>query len=621
MDQVIGTDAHGGDVKHADWVGPARLIVGFLTGLGFWLLFEAAKAPELTDVQIAKHITALSWAQSHPLIFSGVMALVMFTPLVLIAEMGRMPPRRLAAYAGLTSAVLGALAVYGVWRDPVTISSVGATTNIWPSFRFTITASVCLFIVNQLLEHRERGRRLYSDYAGYFEDSWMRGAQAFVSAGFGVLVILVFNLGGAMFELIKIGMFSEVIHKPWFSHPVFGVAFAAAVHITDVRPALLRGARNLGLTLLAWITPLMTLISGGFLAALLFTGLAPLWATKHSATLLLNADVVILLALNAAYKDGDPQNPPPLAVRWAGWGAAGVMLAFALIAAYAISLRVNQYGWTQQRVVATALNVILLVYAVGYVWAALRSARWMQEIERVNVAVSLGILAIALALFTPIADPARIAVESQVARLARHAVQPERFDFQTLRFQSGRFGADALNRLTRSDRPDVRARALRAAKLTELGAADPEGAAPALTEPPLSHAVIFPRGAVLPKDFPQADRQNTPVRSCLTNGTPCEIFVLTLPNAPDPAILVYTPPTSKNMPDDDAELWTRSADATWLSQPANEISACPAAREALRAGRFGIEPSKRRDLVVGGLRLEIGKAPVANCLTPQKTSP
>ena len=80
MDQVIGTDAHGGDVEHADWVGPARLIVGFLTGLGFWLLFEAAKAPELTDVQIAKHITALSWAQSHPLIFSGVMALVMFTP-------------------------------------------------------------------------------------------------------------------------------------------------------------------------------------------------------------------------------------------------------------------------------------------------------------------------------------------------------------------------------------------------------------------------------------------------------------------------------------------------------------------------------------------------------------
>ena len=620
MDQVFGSDATGGEVKHADWVGPVRLAIGFLTGLGVWLMGEAAKVPVLTDAQVAKHITAASWAQTHPFIFAALFPLVLFLPLILIAEMGRMRPRMLAVYVGLAGAVLGAMAIYSVWRAP-DLAAVGGLLKIresfpnpWPALPFLLAGSVCLFIVNQLLEHRVRGHSLFSDYADYFEVSWMRGAQLTLAMGFAVLVTLVLNLGGALFGLIRIGWFLELVQKSWFAIPAFGLAFAAAVHITDVRPALLRGARNLGLTLLSWITPLMTLIAGGFLVALLFTGLAPLWATKHSATLLLNADVLMLLALNAAYKDGAPQSEPPLVVRLAGRGLAVVMLAFAVIAAYAIYLRVNQYGWTQQRVHASALNVILLVYAMGYVWAAVRSARWMQEIERVNVAASLGVLAIAFALFTPIADPDRVAVDSQVARLARHAVKPEQFDFQMLRFQSGRFGAEALNRLIRSDRPDVRSRALRAAKLTEQTYAVPDEAAPTLTEPSLSHAAIFPKGAVLPKDF-LAQSKDEPGRNCLANGSPCEIFVLTPAGSPAPVVVVYTPPSTKDLPDEEAVVWTRAENGSWRVDNLRAVATCPAALAALREGRYVFEPSKTRDLVVGGLRVQVGEAPETHCPT------
>lgn len=621
MDQVFGSDATGGEVKHADWVGPVRLAIGFLTGLGVWLMGEAAKVPVLTDAQVAKHITAASWAQTHPFIFAALFPLVLFLPLILIAEMGRMRPRMLAVYVGLAGAVLGAMAIYSVWRAP-DLAAVGGLLKIresfpnpWPALPFLLAGSVCLFIVNQLLEHRVRGHSLFSDYADYFEVSWMRGAQLTLAMGFAVLVTLVLNLGGALFGLIRIGWFLELVQKSWFAIPAFGLAFAAAVHITDVRPALLRGARNLGLTLLSWITPLMTLIAGGFLVALLFTGLAPLWATKHSATLLLNADVLMLLALNAAYKDGAPQSEPPLVVRLAGRGLAVVMLAFAVIAAYAIYLRVNQYGWTQQRVHASALNVILLVYAMGYVWAAVRSARWMQEIERVNVAASLGVLAIAFALFTPIADPDRVAVDSQVARLARHAVKPEQFDFQMLRFQSGRFGAEALNRLTRSDRPDVRDRALRAASLTERRFADADEAAPNVTDPPLSHAVIFPKGATLPKDF-LANSKDDAGRDCLTNGAHCEIYVLTRPNATDPVIIVNSTPEAKSGVFGAVDIWTKEDGADWKRQQGTELTICPAALAALRAGQYAIEPSKVQDLVVAGLRVPLGFAPASSCQSP-----
>ena len=182
MDQVFGSDATGGEVKHADWVGPVRLAIGFLTGLGVWLMGEAAKVPVLTDAQVAKHMTAASWAQTHPFIFAALFPLVLFLPLILIAEMGRMRPRMLAVYVGLAGAVLGAMAIYSVWRAP-DLAVVGGLLKIresfpnpWPALPFLLAGSVCLFIVNQLLEHRERGYRLFSEYSDYFEVSWMRGA-------------------------------------------------------------------------------------------------------------------------------------------------------------------------------------------------------------------------------------------------------------------------------------------------------------------------------------------------------------------------------------------------------------------------------------------------------------
>ena len=296
----------------------------------------------------------------------------------------------------------------------------------------------------------------------------------------------------------------------------------------------------------------------------------------------------MLVTLNAAYKGGEEQTRPPLAVRWAGAGAAGVLLAFALIAAYAIYLRVGQYGWTQQRVMASALNAILLGYGAGYSWAALRSKRWMQKIEGVNIGASFGVLALAAALYTPVADPAR-----------------------------GRYGAEALAKLEKSDRPDVRARAVRAASLSLRGKTDPDGVATAATEAPLSHAVIYPKGALLPSGFPGAGRMKPGLdRDCLTDGSPCEIFLLKGPLANEQVILVYTPPGGKDQIDYATSLWTRDSEAKWIPGPDGVVGGCPAALAALRAGRYVIEPSPQQDLVVAGLRVPLGASRQSACPQP-----
>jgi hypothetical protein len=608
VESLEGEDGGGVEAAAgARWVGPVRLVIGLAAGLGFWLVAKASgMEPATADpALIAAHKPPPIWADQHPMAFAVLSVLVVFLPLIALAETGRMRVRRLLIYLGLATAALAPLAAYSIWRNPV-LSLASPSPNHSAPFEFWVAVSVCLFIINQHLEHRERGRALFADYVSHFEDSWMRGAQFVLSVGFTVLVFLILQLGASLFQMIHLDWISDLVRKPWFNDPVLGVAFAAAVQISDIRPALLRGSRNLCLTLLAWVTPLLTFIAGGFLLALFFTGLGPLWATGHSASLLLSAGAVMLVALNAAYKGGDAQSLPPRVVRWAGLGAAGILLIFTGLASYAIGLRVRQYGWTHQRVVATALDVVLILYAVGYVWAALRSKRWMSQIEGVNVTASLAIVAVALAILTPLADPSRVAVSSQLDRIERRQVRPDRFDFQNLRFDNGRYGTEGLAALTRSDQPEVKARALRAQALQYRAQIYGREVAPEVTEAPLSHAVIYPKGATVPADFrAQAAGDD---QSCLTDGTPCELYIL--PSQPQ-VIVLYSPTKASFSTIDYARFWGRGADGKWTLLGNN--SACPAPLTALRKGEFTIVPSRTRVLVVGDMHFPLGDDRTIGC--------
>jgi len=136
-----------------------------------------------------------------------------------------------------------------------------------------------------------------------------------------------------------------------------------------------------------------------------------------------------------------------------------------------------------------------------------------------------------------------------------------------------------------------------------------------VTDPPLSHAVIFPKGATLPKDFLAHSRDDAG-RDCLTNGAHCEIYVLTRPNATDPVIIVNSTPEAKSGVFGAVDIWTKEDDADWKRQQGTELTICPAALAALRAGQYAIEPSKVQDLVVAGLRVPLGFAPASSCQSP-----
>ncbi len=589
-----------------------RLGIGLVQGLAAWALLRLVPWTTAYDSN-GKPVATHTWAQAHPMLFAAMALVTAYVPLLALAEAGRMRARALAIYLAVAVAGLSGLVVYDLWRDPS-----GDEVRIWPSSGLMAGAALGLFIVNQLLEHRERRHPLFTHYAAHFEDSWMRGFQLVLSLGFTGLFWGVLELGRGLFDLIHLTGFGHMIEHNWFRCPALAMAFAASVHITDVRPALLRGMRNLGLTLLSWLLPLEVALGCAFLGALLFTGLAPLWSTRFAASILLGAVWQTLVLLNAAYNDGTPEHRPMLPLRWAGRAAGPMMLILALLAAYAIGLRVGQHGWTPQRVRSVAVAVMALIYGGGYTWAAFARGDWMKRLERVNVVASLVILALLAALFTPLADPARLAVNSQVARLHAGSVAPDKFDYQFLRFDAGRYGSDALALLMHDANPQIASRARVAKGSTARSYGREDKPDPAVTEAPLSHATVYPKGAKLPDDFNPAhfDKDVGFMAQCLRDGSPCDVFLWpgtaqrshllivreTQPegnvrNANRVANIVLSPMASLPV------LGRDSAGHWGVVGRINHVD-CPAALAALRGGDAQPARPAHDDLIAGGVRLE-----------------
>ena len=276
----------------------------------------------------------------------------------------------------------------------------------------------------------------------------------------------------------------------------------------------------------------MVLIAGGFLATLPFTGLAPLWATKRAAALLLTAAAFLIVLANAAYQDGTER--PPAALAWAA-RIAGVLLApITALAAYAIWLRIDQYGLTPERVYGIACVVVAAGYAVGYATAALKPGAWMKPLEATNIALAFVVIAVLLALFTPIADPARLSVNDQVARLRAGAVKPEAFDYAFLRFEGGKFGREALANLAKDPNAAVSGPAK-----TALKADKPFELSEARRKPrSMSDIRVYPAGQALPADFTAqfADKLNPPF--CGPGDKPCFANLRDLDNDGTPEVLI-----------------------------------------------------------------------------------
>jgi hypothetical protein len=423
-------------------------------------------------------------------------------------------------------------------------------------------------------------------------------------------LFLVLWLGAALFLLLKLHFLEQLLRESWFNIPVSAMAFASALHITDVRPDIIRGSRTLVLSLFSWLLLVLVVIVSGFLASLPFTGLGMLWATRSATWILLGVAALKIVFVNAVFKGGPGSDPAPAVLRVCMRISCLMLPVLVILATYALALRIQQYGLSPRRILACTAVVVAYFYAIGYAWAALAPTDTLTKIAPVNVITAWVSVAVLVAVFTPLADPARLSVDSQVDRLLAGSVEPEKFDYNFLRYRSARYGLQALARLqgetSSANAATVRELSTQAARRPGPGLSDaarPDAATLSL------NIVSRTPGQPVPASFLAEDwkrvTQKWMLPACLNFGSvKCDAYLVDLTGDHKSNVVLF--PNSGSI----GFVFDQTSDGDWQLVGKFSIAPdCAAGRDALAKGTFQLVEPRLRDIEVNGQRIEVEATP------------
>lgn len=551
-----------------------------------------------------------------PYVLGILLPLVAYLPVIAMLEVDRLSAARLNAWLAALALLLAGLTAHDLWRRTgVPLPHYGFFDRAnTPSPTLMTCLIPFLFIANALFTAANQDQSPIAAYGRYFEVAWKQGVQMVFAAAFVAALWMALWLGAALFGILELNFFRDLIVKPWFRWPVSFMAVGIALHLTDVAPAIIAGIRRLALVLLSWLLPLMALIVLGFLVALAATSLDLLWQTKNGAVVLLTAAGSLVILANCAYQQGPPRDGqdghvPAKPLTWTGTIIGPILLVLVALAAYAAYLRVAQYGWTADRVLLAATILVAGLYALGYSAAGWWNGRPRRRWEGTNVAVSFAILAILVALMSPLADPARIAVNSQLARLEKGVVDAKTFDFTMLRFDGARYGMEALQRMAESDRAELTEAAkagLKAENRWQMAKKPAE-----LTEAQVAAnlVVVYPPDSPLPQGLAKPKLNYRP---CFNEaGKRCDVVVLGKGPGGRLMAAIMEDSSAKQKA---ASLFIEVTPGNWTAY-GQYPRLCDADYQALLRGEFRMTPPVLPDLNIGGRRfiLENQPAPNPNC--------
>lgn len=371
--------------------------------------------------------------------------LVLTVPSLMQLSLQRLDDRRFWSNTALTVVAFGITAGWAAW------SVTGASGNtaeavLWP---FGATIAVTAFIAAPYLQVRLATGRFEAPYDDLVERAWQNALTLKVVSVMVCIGWLLLMLWQELFQLIGIAFFKELFREDPFIYLVTGLLTGLGVLVARTQQRAMRVARQVLFAIFTGFLPVAAFIAVIFLLSLPFTGLAPLQLAASTAVTLSLLIAALVLLLNAVVQSGRTA-PYPRPLRGLVDAAILTTHVFAGIALYAVIVRIDEHGWTTDRFWALIGVLMLGAYALGYAWAVLRPGRiWMSQLPRVNVAISLALIAVGLLANSPVLDPHRIAVASQMAHIeaaADHAVVDDatldRIEY--LRFESGNRGMAAL---------------------------------------------------------------------------------------------------------------------------------------------------------------------------------
>jgi len=402
-----------------------RAAIGLAGGIAAWAVARWTPAGE--DLKVLRGVLALASAT---------------LPVVLLGAYGALRWRTLSLWV---LAAGGVVLLGGLGR---TAWDEGAGRIGPPVPEGAVLFLTCLILaMGHVLVRAREGAGRGNPWPRHFTIAWTDGFRVALSAALAGALVGLLALAGGLFEVIGLTQVGKFLFRPIVLWPATWLAFALGVHFTAKRADLAEGARALGLGLLAWLLPLMTVLVAAFLATLPFTGLKPLWDTGSAAALLMAACVGLIVLSNAAVQDATNPAKIPRVLQAASRLAGLLMVPLVVIAAVGVFLRIGQHGLTPDRVRALACVATLAVFAGGHALAALSRRGWIEAFGKANLTGVLAALVASLFTLSPVGDPDRLSVMDQMRRLDTGKVALDRFDFALLRFDAGEPGRAALREL------------------------------------------------------------------------------------------------------------------------------------------------------------------------------
>ena len=311
-------------------------------------------------------------------------------------------------------------------------------------WRLLLMAMLALpWIQYSLHVSREQAR-----YPHFYRQLWLNALTlliVFVANGLFWLVLLLWS---EMFKLVGILFFSTLFFDTdWFGYVAFGLITALAVVLVRTQSRLATAVQKLLTFIATGLLPLVALLALMFILTLPFTGLEAI-SQRVSAAGLMSTLTLLLLLLMAIVRE--PQKevlPYPGALRYLIKCSLVVAPIYMLIAGWSLWVRIQQYGWTPERLYGVLVVVVLLVWSFGYLASILRRGRNPLELQGpVILGVSLLALGLLVLLSSPVIDAWRISVNSHMGLYHSGKIKPDQVSLYMLD-HSGKPGRAALEAL------------------------------------------------------------------------------------------------------------------------------------------------------------------------------
>jgi hypothetical protein len=397
-------------------------------------------------------------------------------------------------------------------------------------FPLATVLSVLWLLLMPFVQVRLEVGRWTADYRQLFEHAWRNAITLGEAVVFTGLFWLLLFLWQSLFHMLQIDFFRDLFEEPIFVYPVSSLVFGCALHLIGSIERLVSTVLDQILNVFKWLgtvsgvlLALFTLALISRLPSLLFTGQKAI-----GATWLLWLVAVVVLFLNAAFRDGTVGKPYP---NWIAVGLRAVIpltVVICLTAIYALCVRTGEYGLSVDRVWGFVVAGAALIYSVGYSAAAIKKGTWFGAIAQVNVVVAIALICVISLALTPVVSPYRLSANSQYAMVlkGRFKTGDKPYDhsspFHYLRFSSGAYGRHKLDELAHlqnhTDADRIRNLAAAAIGLTSPW----EPAATETATEALAKMVIYPNGRTLDADLGQriTAEMNDPKRRYLWMQTP-----------------------------------------------------------------------------------------------------